>query len=84
MIHVERFLFHGFARFVLAGKCWWGNVGWEMLARLGVECSTEVIANVCSNTRSVRCAHTAHDCRWRDNQTRAWSEEGRSSRARGE
>ena len=27
---------------------------------LGVECSTFVIANVCSNTRSVRFAHTAH------------------------
>ena len=55
---------------------------------------TDVIANVGSWTRlggnvggemfawkrSVRFAHTAHDCRWRDNQTRAWSEEGRSSR----
>ena len=23
-----------------------------------------------------RCARTAHDCRWRDNQTRAWSRKG--------
>lgn len=32
----------------------------SVFARLGVECSTEVIANVCSNMCSVRCAHTAH------------------------
>ena len=33
--------------------------GW-VFAMLGVECSTEVIANVCSNECSVRFAHTAH------------------------
>lgn len=36
------------------------NVFVSMFAILGVECSTEVIANVLVWTRSVRYAHTAH------------------------
>lgn len=48
MIHVEGLLFHGFARFVLAGVGAVERVfGW-VFAILGVECSTLVIANVCS------------------------------------
>ena len=57
MVDGERFLFHGFARFVLEVKCWRESVSGEMLAGKCLAC----------------CAHTAHDCRWRDNQTRAWS-----------
>lgn len=36
----------------------------SVFAMLGVECSTEVIANVCSNECSVRFAHTVMG-RWR-------------------
>ena len=68
MIHVEGFLFHGNS--VREG------VGGRIFARLAVECSTLVIANAGSNKCSARCARTAHDCRWRDNQTRALSREG--------
>lgn len=46
---------------VLSANCSRETVGGEMLAGKGL----------------ARCARTAHDCCWRDNQTRAWSREKR-------
>ena len=77
MVYAEGFLFGHVSSWVVGdGQLSMIDGG---LSRAGVECSTEVIANVLVWTRSVRFAHTAHDCRWRDNQTRALSEEGRRS-----